>query len=416
MCHVSHVGRPRSQFPNPGYLPRQESAMSQSLWISAGFNGSTSSCSGLRCANLVLRIWNFDHLAAAKLFKTATSALGTQRHDLCAKRATVESAIGRVRGFRNLQKVQKRGQWKAYSSVYKTRPEQSSGGRLPLSPRRPLRNKLEEHMQRAVVLLTKRVWRSNCLQNAWRVCWIWLRGKGNKLILVCVDMCSTQSFGSRHDVTQPLVLTWIRQDVSAGRRVAGKISLPRQHSLFSVSAAIANLLHRTRMPWILEHPYDWWFWDVPKIKLLRHTLVWPGPNADFSVFLDHDAESGLCFQLETWTAGICTVLHARVLGQVDVAVWLDKKHVDPKTFASRSKFSSSRDHACPSPFIFRVCHGFSPWTHVDSRETHPFRGMRRLFTQHVKGYWYGRYWLCAHLWIRTSDWRSVYCSGWLSSH
>ena len=32
------------QFPKLEYLPRQESAMGQSLWISAGFTGSTCSC------------------------------------------------------------------------------------------------------------------------------------------------------------------------------------------------------------------------------------------------------------------------------------------------------------------------------------------------------------------------------------
>ena len=65
-------------------------------------------------------------------------------------------------------------------------------------------------------------------------------------------------FGPRYDVTKPLVLTRIRQDVSAGKCVAGVISPPRQHTscspkVISASAAIANLLHRARMPWILEH-------------------------------------------------------------------------------------------------------------------------------------------------------------------
>ena len=66
-------------------------------------------------------------------------------------------------------------------------------------------------------------------------------------------------FGPRYDVTRPLVLTRIRQDVSAGKCVAAMISPPRPHSscspnVLSASAAIANLLHRARMSWILEHP------------------------------------------------------------------------------------------------------------------------------------------------------------------
>ena len=78
-------------------------------------------------------------------------------------------------------------------------------------------------------------------------------------------------FGPRYDVTKPFVLTRIRQDVSAGRCVAGVISPPRQHTsccskVMSASASTANLPHRARMPWILEHPCYSWFWDVPKIQ------------------------------------------------------------------------------------------------------------------------------------------------------
>ena len=76
-------------------------------------------------------------------------------------------------------------------------------------------------------------------------------------------------FGPRYDVTKPLVIARIRQDVSAGKCVAGMVSPPRQHTSYSskvisASASIANLLHRARMPWILEHPCDSWLWDVPK--------------------------------------------------------------------------------------------------------------------------------------------------------
>ena len=67
--HFSRVGRSWSQLPELEYQLRQESAMGQSSWINAGFNGPTSSCpdsgSGI-----------FDYLAAAKLFKTATDTLG----------------------------------------------------------------------------------------------------------------------------------------------------------------------------------------------------------------------------------------------------------------------------------------------------------------------------------------------------
>ena len=78
-------------------------------------------------------------------------------------------------------------------------------------------------------------------------------------------------FGPRYDATQPLVLTRVRQDVSAGNCVAAMISPPRQRAscsptVISASAATANLRHRVRVPWILEHPCDSWFCDVAKIQ------------------------------------------------------------------------------------------------------------------------------------------------------
>ena len=70
-------------------------------------------------------------------------------------------------------------------------------------------------------------------------------------------------FGPRFDVTKPLVLTRIRQDVSTGKSVAGMSSPPGQHTactpkVISASATIATLLHRARMLWILEHLFESW--------------------------------------------------------------------------------------------------------------------------------------------------------------
>ena len=110
--------------------------------------------------------------------------------------------------------------------------------------------------------------------------------------------------GPMYDVTQPLVLIGIPQDVSAGKCVAAMISPPRQYTscsskVVSVNAAIANLLHRARMPWILEHSCDSLFWTYRKSRLLRHSLARPGRWPIFAS-LDHHAESGLCFLLATW--------------------------------------------------------------------------------------------------------------------
>ena len=84
--------------------------------------------------------------------------------------------------------------------------------------------------------------------------------------------------------TKPLVHTKIRQDVTAGKCVAGMISPPRHHAscnpkVISANAALANLLHRAHMPWILEHPHDSWLWDVPKISALAAR-----PSGFFCIF------------------------------------------------------------------------------------------------------------------------------------
>ena len=78
-------------------------------------------------------------------------------------------------------------------------------------------------------------------------------------------------------------------DVSAGKCVARMISLPRQHTscsgnVISASAAVANMLHRARMPRILDHPCDSWLWDVPKIETLAAQLRTAWALADFGIF------------------------------------------------------------------------------------------------------------------------------------
>ena len=57
-----------------------------------------------KCGNLVVRIWNFDYPAAAKLFKTAAHAFGLNGitvHQTCHSGASVHQ----VRGFRTLSSV-----------------------------------------------------------------------------------------------------------------------------------------------------------------------------------------------------------------------------------------------------------------------------------------------------------------------
>ena len=61
----------------------------QSSWTSAGCNGSTSSCPHFRREIRREKIWNFDYLAAAKMFKTTTDILGLSG---ITKRVKVEPA------------------------------------------------------------------------------------------------------------------------------------------------------------------------------------------------------------------------------------------------------------------------------------------------------------------------------------
>ena len=100
-----------------------------------------------------------------------------------------------------------------------------------------------------------------------------------RIIWVCVGMCSTRSLNPGVTWQNPLVSPE-RQDVSTRKCVAGIISRPRQHTscppiVFSASTAIANLLHRARMPWILE-PCGSLLCDVPKIQTLaaQRRTVW----------------------------------------------------------------------------------------------------------------------------------------------
>ena len=65
----------------------------------------------------------FDHRAAARMFQTATDTLGLVGMTMYQTRHS-EASNDRVSGFRTLQEVQRRGQWKAFSSV--TRDDKSS--------------------------------------------------------------------------------------------------------------------------------------------------------------------------------------------------------------------------------------------------------------------------------------------------
>ena len=99
----------------------------------------------------------------------------------------------------------------------------------------------------------------------------------------------------KYDVTKPLVLTRIREDVSAGKCVATMISPPRQE-IISANAAIAYLLHCSRMLWILEHPCDSWLWDVPTNRSSSGAASHGLGLADYSWYVAKEANDASCWQ------------------------------------------------------------------------------------------------------------------------
>ena len=159
-------------------------------------------------------------------------------------------------------------------------------------------------------------------------------------------------FGARYNVTKPFVLTSTRKDVSAGNCVTTMISLPRKHiscssQVIAASIAFVRLLHRVRMPWILEHPCDCGGGMYRKSRLFGTAWI----LSDFFHFLDHRTGNEHYFWLEMWTAEIFTALLASVLGQAGVAVCLESTCSFIQGLSRHAQ--SFALHVTP----FLVCHG-----------------------------------------------------------
>ena len=184
-------------------------------------------------------------------------------------------------------------------------------------------------------------------------------------------------FGTRYDVREPLALARIRQDVSAGKCVTGMIPPPRQDTSYSpkvisASAAIANLLHRARMPWILEHLCDSWLWYTPKIQSLsaQPRTVWA--LADFCV-LGSQSRKRRWFLVGNVDSRRFAPYCSQVK-QVDVAVCLDRNMFLQVLPHHAQNFCSSRDNTRATTFP----------------ENTSFK-WNGICTQRVKGYCYGSY-------------------------
>ena len=195
-------------------------------------------------------------------------------------------------------------------------------------------------------------------------------------------------FGARYDVTKPLVLARIRQDVLRWEMChRDDFTSTTTHFVLSQSycrqcCQPQKLFHRVRMPWIRGCG------TCRKSKLLRRSFAPPGPLADFCNFGPPCSKLALFSGRKRGRQRPAPYCSQNVLEQVDVAVFSGQKHVHPKASASRSKFSSLRDHAPPSPFIFRACHdSHHESTSIPENTSFSWNGI--LFTQRVKGYWYG---------------------------
>ena len=87
---------------------RDESVLMEQRWL----QWVNKLLPALKAGNLEDKIWNFVGPAAAKKLKTATDTLGLSGMTMYQTRHSGAS-IDRVRGFRTLQEVQRRGQWEA---------------------------------------------------------------------------------------------------------------------------------------------------------------------------------------------------------------------------------------------------------------------------------------------------------------
>ena len=252
--------------------------------------------------------------------------------------------IQRVLGFRTLQDVQKRGQWRAFSSA--ARYGRSS------------RLAAECHSL-SLTLRCKLETRATCRGIVGRT-GVTASSHRRMTDTYMLDVFGGSGFlekTSDHLVLRGYVLrseVWVQvrrdefplfspkfDDVSAGKSVGGMISLPLQHTSCShkvllASTAIANSLRRARMTRIVEHPRESWLWDVRKIQALATQLR---AACRFQCFWITMQISERRFWLEKWTAGICTVSHEGVLEQVDTAVCQDKHvHSNACGFAFRDLF------------------------------------------------------------------------------
>ena len=168
------------------------------------------------------------------------------------------------------------------------------------------------------------------------------------------------------------------------------ISPPRQRAPcspkdISASAAIAELLHCARRPWILEHPCESWLWDVPKIRTLAAQLRTAWALAGLCVFGSSCRKRTLFLVGNVDSRDLHRIARrcARTGGRPSVT---GQKHVHPKPSASRAFFCPSRDHTRRLRLSFALAMHGSHHERTTIPENTSLSGMGSSL---VKGYWYG---------------------------
>ena len=272
----------------------------------------------------------------------------------------VQDGIYRVRDFRTPQ----RDQWR----VLKIRQKQSLGGRLPLSPANaPKQAGNTRATCRGIVDTSPSAHKrmtGNYLLDVFGRPGFLAKATNHLGLRACV---LDAKFGTRCDMTRP-------------------------------SVVIANLLHRARMLWLLEHWCESWLWEVPKIQILAAQPRTAWALAVFLFFWISVQKSELYFWLGTWTAESCTVL---------LASW-DRRSLQldwRETCSSHTR----------QPSLSFTLAMIPDMNARRFQRTHPLSGMGSSLNA-SKDVGVEVTDLALNSWIRTLDGPSVYCSGWFTSH
>ena len=164
----------------------------------------------LKAGNPEEKIWNFDYPAAATLFKTATDALR----------------------FSGLTMYQTQSQHRSGAGFQHSARSPKTNSLSPLSPS-PAQKQIGH--TRATCVVDKATAGPAARKSMTGKYLLDMFGGAGFLSKATNDLglrgyVLDTTFGTKYEVTKPLVLTWFRQDVPAGKCVAAVVSPPRPHT------------------------------------------------------------------------------------------------------------------------------------------------------------------------------------------